>query len=154
MKRKLAFIALLAWVSVVCCCDTFGQSATRIDASRVKNLRWSVTSLYNGIPSSGTYLIDFTVPTFSPAAVITIPANCSGSVIKGRAAATGSTTFTVAKNGSTICTGTVAAGATTATWTGTGSSTTITSSDQVTVQIVTADATYSGISATIAGSQQ
>ncbi len=115
-------------------------------------LLFSASANYNSVPPSGAYLLDWIVPTYSPAVTITIPANCSGSTFKARTAATGSTVFTVAKNGSSICTATVAISGTTATWAGTGSSTTLTTGDELTI-VGGGDASLAGITISIAGTR-
>ena len=101
-------------------------------APEVSVLRLLSAVLY--IPSPYTTAITFPlyhVPsTFT--GIITIPANCSNWTWDSIAAAAASDTFTVAKNGSTICTGTIASLGTTVSWAGTGTATTLTGSDKLT----------------------
>jgi hypothetical protein len=91
------------------------------------------------------------IPTLSPTALtVALPANCTGSTWDSLATATASTTFTVAKNGTTICTGTIAPSGSTLTWGTGGSATTATSADVLEVTY-SGDATNAG-GLTLAGS--
>jgi hypothetical protein len=122
------------------------------DASSATSQPWEAGFYYGGIPSSNYVFLARLIPTFSPAATITIPSNCSGSALVATSAATGESTITIKKNSTTICTATVAAAGTTATFTGTGG--TLTTADKLTIQMGTADATFGGITLSVAGSWQ
>jgi hypothetical protein len=109
---------------------------------------------YSGIPAPQATAIDTTdyvVESTTPG--ITIPSNCSTSTFYGAgAASTGSPTFVVKKNTTTICTGTITTGTpNTISWGGTGTSTSFASTDLLRV-IWAGDATFTG-AVTIVGTQ-
>jgi lysophospholipase L1-like esterase len=93
------------------------------------------------LTSSATVLA-YTMPA-SPSITVTIPANCTGSTFADTVTATASTTFVVKHNGTTVCTGTVAAAGSTLSWGTGGSSTTYTAGDVLTV-VYSGDATLVG----------
>jgi hypothetical protein len=113
---------------------------------------WDAGFYYPAIPSTNYVFLVRAVPTYNPEVTVTIPASCSGSVLSALVAASGETTILVKKNTTTICTATIAAAGTTATFTGTGG--TLTTADKLTIQMGTADATLSGITLSVAGSWQ
>jgi hypothetical protein len=113
---------------------------------------WDAGFYYPAIPSTNYVFLVRVVPTYNPEVAVTIPANCSGSALSALVAASGETTILVKKNTTTICTATIAAAGTTATFTGTGGI--LTTADKLTIQMGTADATLSGVSLSVAGSWQ
>lgn len=141
--KRLGIIALVVFVSVVCS----GQTKTRMDATRVKNLPWTPTIVWNSVPPVGSYFLDL---YWTGSDTLQIPANCSTWLVKARNAASGSSTITVSKNGSPVCTFTFAIGSTTAT-AGTGGSTVnLSNNDHLTIT-GGGDATLSGITLNLDG---
>jgi hypothetical protein len=129
-------------------------------AEAVRNLGLEARPLaipaeWNGNPPAGQVLRTFIVPAYSTTALtVTIPANCSEFGANVTTAATANTAFTVKKNGTAICTLTVASGCTgtSCATAGTGGSqTTLTSNDVLTIS-GGGDATLAGVSFSISAS--
>jgi hypothetical protein len=110
---------------------------------------WEAGFYYENIPTTNYVFLVRVVPTYSPAVTVTIPSGCYGSTLLASVAATGESTIAIKKGSTTICTATVAAAGTTATFSGTGG--TLTTGDKLTIQMGTADATLRGITLSIAG---
>lgn len=129
------------------------DSTTAATTYAAKAQPFSISSRYVGMPASSTILFDVLIATYSPAVTVTIPASCSGSIVKSATStnATGTTTFTLSKNGTTICTFTTAAGSSTTTPSGAGG--TLTSTDELKLVYNTADTTFSDPIWVIAGTR-
>jgi hypothetical protein len=110
---------------------------------------WEAGFYYENIPTTNYVFLVRVVPTYSPAVTVTIPSGCYGSTLLASVAATGESAVAIKKGSTTICTATIAAAGTTATFTGTGG--TLTTGDKLTIQMGTADATLRGITLSIAG---
>jgi hypothetical protein len=92
---------------------------------------WSAV-IFLSQPMTALTLPVYTAPA-GTADVITIPANCSTSTFGGVANAASTTTFTVAKNGTAICAGTITGGSSTLNWASGYSQTTLVGGDRLTV---------------------
>jgi len=99
---------------------------------------------YNGIPTSGTPILNYTFGNGD-----SFPANLAGSVCTSSVAATASTTFHIAKNGTNFATMTFAASATSASFS--GSAETFVSGDRLTIIPASTDATLSNLTGNLAG---
>jgi hypothetical protein len=110
---------------------------------------WEAGFYYENIPTTNYVFLVRVVPTYSPAVTVTIPSGCYGSTLLASVAATGESTVAIKKGTTTICTATIAAAGTTATFSGTGG--TLTTGDKLTIQMGTADATLRGVTLSIAG---
>jgi hypothetical protein len=134
--------------------DTTFITNASIDSGtfNIWDTRMWTPSITIGTPqtTSQTVLL-YTLPTLTATPyTVTIPANCAGSSFVDIATATASTTFTVKKGSTTVCTGTIAASGSTISWSTGGSTTTLVGGDTLSV-IYSGDATLTG-GVTIAGS--
>lgn len=137
---------------------SLGTNTTQLATTAFVQAAFSGSRFYTPIITIGSTIATSqtvfagTVTNTPSGATVTIPANCSNSqfVDIGSTTATGSTTFVVKKNGSTICTGTIAAAGSTISWGSGGSTNTFTSGDVISV-VYSGDATLLG-ALTLAGS--
>ena len=106
---------------------------------------YDIASSVIGKPANGDIVMMFIAPR-----AFTFPANMTGSYFTAATAATGSSAFTIAKNGSTFCTVTFAASGTTATF-GSSAQTSFAAGDLLQITAPgTADATLANIRWTLA----
>lgn len=134
---------------------TYGSSTTipslvvdakgRVTSATTSTIPYDIASSAIGKPANGDIVMMFIAPR-----AFTIPANMTGSYMTAGTAATGSSAFTIAKNGSTFCTVTFAASGSTATF-GSSSQTSFAAGDLLQITAPgTADSTLANIRWTIA----
>jgi hypothetical protein len=117
------------------------------DASIAVTSPYDIATQFSGKPSASAVMLKFNaVRAFS------LPANMAGSYLKAGTAATGSSAFSLQKNGSTFCTVTFAAAGTTASF-GSASAQTFAIGDVLSIIAPgTADATLADLTVTLLGS--
>lgn len=109
---------------------------------------FDLTAFYPGVPSASAIVTRVPV-----ARAVSFPAGLAGSIGRARVAATGSTVFSVQKNGASVGSLTFAASATSATFTA-GSAITLAAGDILSIHApATADATLADVGIVLAGTR-